>query len=190
MYFLNYLFYFMEFMFHAFTLLLALDHIEASVSIPLGVHPSFFQHHRLVLVEKKHEYTILYILSFTSHSPTYRTHTKSDMREKKTQTLIYCTAFSHDEKELNDDAADSGSTYILCRWTIKTAVATATRWQRWSKHIKKKTVLMGFVPFFFFSRSSINLQSSHLSSSSSSSFSIIPKEKEKNEFKIQHTIQQ
>lgn len=75
------------------------------------------------------------------------------------QTLIYCTAFSHDEKELNDDAADSGSTYILCRWTIKTAVATATRWQRWSKHIKKKTVLMGFVAFFFFSQSSINLQS-------------------------------
>lgn len=44
--------YFVEFMFHAFTLLLALDHIEASVSIPLGVHPSFFQHHQLVLVEK------------------------------------------------------------------------------------------------------------------------------------------
>lgn len=44
--------YFVEFMFHAFTLHLALDHIEASVSIPLGVHPSFFQHHQLVLVEK------------------------------------------------------------------------------------------------------------------------------------------
>lgn len=69
-YLLHVFLYFMEFMFHAFTLLLALDHIEASVSIPLGVHPSFFQHHRLVLVEKKHEYTILYILSFTSHSPT------------------------------------------------------------------------------------------------------------------------
>lgn len=29
--------YFMKFMFHPFTLHLALDHIEASVSIPLGV---------------------------------------------------------------------------------------------------------------------------------------------------------
>lgn len=77
--------YFMEFMFHAFTLLLALDHIEASVFIPLGVHPSFFQHHRLVLVEKNMN-TILYILSFTSHSPTYRRHTTSDM--KKTQNFI------------------------------------------------------------------------------------------------------
>lgn len=49
---LNVFLYFMKFMFHPFTLLLALDHIEASVSIPLGVNPSFFQHHRVVLVEK------------------------------------------------------------------------------------------------------------------------------------------
>lgn len=62
--------YFVEFMFHAFTLLLALDHIEASVSIPLGVHPSFFQHHRLVLVEKKNMNT-QYCISFLSR-PTAR----------------------------------------------------------------------------------------------------------------------
>lgn len=61
---------FMKFMFHAFTLLLALDHIEASVSIPLGVHPSFFQHHRLVLVEKKNMNT-QYFISFLSR-PTAR----------------------------------------------------------------------------------------------------------------------
>lgn len=47
-----YFFILMKFMSHAFTLHLALDHIDASVSISLGVHPSFFQHHRLVLVEK------------------------------------------------------------------------------------------------------------------------------------------
>lgn len=51
--------YFMNFMFHAFTLHLALDHSEASVSIPLGVHPSFFQHHRVVLVEKNIYLSIL-----------------------------------------------------------------------------------------------------------------------------------
>lgn len=58
----------MEFMFHAFTLLLALDHIEASVSIPLGVHPSFFQHHRLVLVGKNMntQYRISFLLRPTA----------------------------------------------------------------------------------------------------------------------------
>lgn len=61
--------YFMNFMFHAFTLLLALDHIEASVFIPLGVHPSFFQHHRLVLVEKN--MNTQYCISFLSR-PTAR----------------------------------------------------------------------------------------------------------------------
>lgn len=71
-------------MFHAFTLHLALDHIEASVSIPLGVHPSFFQHHRLVLLEKKNmntQYCISFLLRPTARP--YRTHTTSDMREKK-----------------------------------------------------------------------------------------------------------
>lgn len=89
--------YFMEFMFHAFTftLHLALDHIEASVSIPLGVHFSFFQHHRLVLVEKKNMNTqyCLYILSFTSHSPIYRTHTTSDMRKKNAEFHILLLPF-------------------------------------------------------------------------------------------------
>lgn len=62
--------FFMKLMFHAFTLLIALDHIEASVSIPLGVHPSFFQHHRVVLVEKKNMNT-QYCISFLSR-PTAR----------------------------------------------------------------------------------------------------------------------
>lgn len=46
------------------------------------------------------------MLSFASHSPTYRTHTTSDMRKKTQNFIYYYCLFSllYDEKELNDDA--------------------------------------------------------------------------------------